>query len=446
MKYLTDLLKGKKITVMGLGLLGRGVGDIKFLSKYVEEIIVTDLKTKKDLRESLEKLKGLKNIKYSLGGHNLKDFENRDFILKGAGVPLNSTYISHAQKNKIPVYMSTALFAKFCPAKIIGITGTRGKTTVTQMVFEILKDHYKRGTVFLGGNIQGMSTLSLLPKIKEKDIVVLELDSWQLQGFGDLKISPQTAVFTTFMSDHLNYYQGDLLRYFQDKELIYKNQGSKDIFFAGEQLCQLPLLFRKRLPKQTKFISENSLPKKVKLKVPGGHNRYNAALAFAVGKTQKISEKNIITSLEKFKGVEGRLQKIMSIKGVDIFNDTTATTPEALNTAIEALSSSKREIILLMGGADKGIDLSILKKPLNDFCSKVYLLNGSGTERLLKEGIIKEEKIAGVFNSLEKAVKSVFSDIKKGDIFLFSPGFASFGMFKNEYDRGDQFNSVVKSL
>ena len=189
-----DYFKDKKITVMGLGLLGRGVGDAEFLAKNGADLIVIDLKIKKQLKTSLDRLKRFKNIKYTLGKHKLQDFRRRDMILKSAGVPLDSPYIKEAKKNKIPIEMSASLFTKLSGAKIIGVTGTRGKTTVTYMIYQILKKAKKR--VFLGGNIKGVSTLALLGKVKKGDTVVMELDSWQLQGFGDSKISPHIAVFT----------------------------------------------------------------------------------------------------------------------------------------------------------------------------------------------------------------------------------------------------------
>src|SRR3989344_8267606 len=203
--------KGKKITVMGLGLLGRGVGDVAFLAECGAELIVTDLKTKEQLKESLEKLAKFKGIKYVLGEHRLEDFRNRDFILKAAGVPLDSVYIEEAKKNNIPVEMSAALFAKFSGLPIIGVTGTRGKSTVTHLIAHILESAGKR--VILGGNVRGVSNLQLLKEINppagRADVAVLELDSWQLQGFGEAKISPHISAFTNFMQDHLNYYKNN---------------------------------------------------------------------------------------------------------------------------------------------------------------------------------------------------------------------------------------------
>lgn len=230
-----EFFKDKKVTVMGLGLLGRGLNDVLFLSKYCKEVLVTDLKSTEDLEASVRELEDLPNIKLVLGEHRLEDFESCDFVLKAAGVPLNSPYIERAREKNIPVYMDEALFVKLAPPVMtIGVTGTRGKTTTTMMIYEILKSSHER--VFLAGNIRGMATLPLLETVKDGDIVVMELSSWQLQGFGDAGLSPHISVFTNFMDDHLNYYQHDRTLYFSDKALIYKNQTEKDFLVCGENI------------------------------------------------------------------------------------------------------------------------------------------------------------------------------------------------------------------
>ncbi len=233
-----DYFYGKKVTVMGLGLLGRGVGDTQFLAENSAEIIVTDMKTETELATSLATLKGYTNIEYHLGGHTAPDFEKRDFILKAAGVPLESEFIAYAKSLDIPVYMSAALVAQIVTkanlgVTIIGITGTRGKSTVTQLVAHILASSGLR--VFLGGNVRGVSNLPLLKALEEGDYLVLELDSWQLQGFGDLKISPHISVFTSFLNDHMNYYKDNKEAYFNDKANIYRHQKEYDVLIASPQ-------------------------------------------------------------------------------------------------------------------------------------------------------------------------------------------------------------------
>ena len=219
--------EGKRITVMGLGLLGRTVGDIEFmLAQGAKHVTVTDIRSAKILAPSVKRLKKYKKVHFVLGKHELKDFSARgghapDFILKAPSIPLASPYIREAEKSGIPMYMSTALFAQFARdkgAKIVGVTGTRGKSTVTHLLYHILKIAKRR--VHLGGNIRGLSTLALLPKIKKGDLIVMELDSWQLQGFDALKISPSVSIFTSFSEDHLNYYPS-MKRYFKDKAAIF---------------------------------------------------------------------------------------------------------------------------------------------------------------------------------------------------------------------------------
>ncbi|MEK7133822.1 MAG: Mur ligase family protein, partial [Patescibacteria group bacterium] len=233
MKSYQEVFCGKRITLMGLGLLGRGVGDAEFLAQCGAELTVTDKKSETELAESIAQLKKYPNITFHLGGHRTEDFTNADTIIKAAGVPLDSPEVAAARAAHVPVVMSTALFAKYAmeaEAKIVGVTGTRGKSTVSHMIFHSLK---KAGRpAHLGGNVRGLSTLALLPDIKSSDICVLELDSWQLQGFGDMKLSPHIAVFTNLMPDHQNYYR-DMDTYFLDKANVFRFQGESDSLFVG---------------------------------------------------------------------------------------------------------------------------------------------------------------------------------------------------------------------
>jgi len=233
-----EFFKGKRITMLGLGLLGRGLNDAKFFAECGAELTITDLKTKEQLEPTLKKLAKYKNIKYVLGEHRLEDFRNRDFVLKAAGVPLDSIYIKEAKKNNIKVEMDESLFVKCAPnVKVIGVTGTRGKTTTTYLIYEILKLAFPK-KVHLGGNIKGLATLPFLKKVKNGDIVVMELSSWQLQGWGEAKICPNISVFTNLMDDHLNYYKGSVEKYFNDKAKIYTNQNKLDYLICGEKISK----------------------------------------------------------------------------------------------------------------------------------------------------------------------------------------------------------------
>ncbi len=457
--------KNKKITIMGLGILGRGLGYTKFLAECGAELTVTDLKSEEQLVTSIKELKkftsaskDLAEIKFVLGEHRLEDFKDRDMVIKAAGVPLDSIYIKEAQKNKIPVEMDVSLFLKCAPeVTIIGVTGTRGKSMVTVLVYEILKQNEKflknpsttlrtkKPSVFLGGNVRGIATLPLLKKVKVGDILICELDSWQLQGFGDSKISPHISVFTSFMPDHMNYYKNSMKKYFEDKANIFKYQKKNDI-----------LIIR---PDVKKLIPKNLESKLIVVK-PDNFQEENLACAVEVAKLLKIPNKNIKKALKNFKGLEGRLQYVKTIKGVKIYNDNNATTPEATMAGIEALSISfpeaqlrgnspklgfgERKIVLICGGADKKLPLDDFVKVVNKYCKAVIMIPGTGTDKLVSSGnVLVTSKYV---KNLNEAVKAALGLASRGDIILFSPAFASFGQFNNEYERGDLFMKIVKKL
>jgi len=163
--------KDKKITVMGLGILGRGLGYTKFLAECGADLIVTDLKPATALRSSLKELRKYRGIKYVLGKHRLEDFRNRDMIIKSAGVPIDSIYIKEARRHKIPIEMDVSLFAKLAPeVMLVGVTGTRGKSMTTALIYEILSKILKNKKIYLGGNVRGVATLPLLKKVKKGDV------------------------------------------------------------------------------------------------------------------------------------------------------------------------------------------------------------------------------------------------------------------------------------
>ena len=415
---------------MGLGLLGRGVGDAEFLAPLVKELIVTDLKSEQELITSVGQLKGFSNIVFHLGEHKLEDFQNRDLIIKAAGVPLNSPFVAEAKKNGVLVRMSADLFAQFATIPIVGVTGTRGKSTVAHMIAHVLKTAGRK--VLLGGNVRGVSTLALLKDVTPDTVAVLELDSWQLQGFGEAKISPNVAVFTNLLSDHLNYYKDNPEQYFTDKTNIFKYQKPGDVLVVGAQVEQH---IRAANPP---VVSTVPALGNWHLNVLGEHNEENAACAAEAARALGVTEEQIKTGLESFEQIEGRLQLVREVRGVKIYNDNNATTPEATIAALKAFEPSKT--ILIAGGADKGLETEVLVAEIKK-CKKVLLLAGTGTDKV-KNDLRNTTMYRSVSGAMQDAVKTASA----GDIILFSPAFASFGMFKNEYDRGGQFMKAVEAL
>ena len=429
--------RGKRITVMGLGLLGRGVGDARYLAECGAELIVTDLKGRTELAESVAQLESFPNIRFVLGEHRLIDFRDRDLILKAAGVPLDSPYIAEAKKNNIPVRMSADLFAELSGVPVIGVTGTRGKSTVAHMLYAILKS--TGAPTLLGGNVRGVSTLTLLSEVTPAHRAVLELDSWQCQGWGEAKMSPHIAVFTTFYADHRNYYKNDPEAYLTDKAYIFLHQTSADTLVLGKQCAPVIIeKFGERIESNVIVADALKFPDTWTLQIPGLHNRYNAALALAAARAIGIPDSESRAALGSFAGVPGRLELLAQKHGVKIYNDTTATTPEATLAALAALPEGRT--ILIMGGADKELAMDALLEKLPE-TKRVILLAGTGTDRL--KSILPE---APVYDTLASAVEDAVSHAVPGDSVLFSPAFASFGMFKNEYDRGDQFAALVEAL
>lgn len=438
-----DYFKGKRITVLGLGLLGKQLGCIEFLAQCGAQLIVTDLKTKKELQPSLNKLKKFKNITYVLGKHRFKDFENRDFILKGQGTPILSPYIAHARKNNIPIEMDDTLFIKYAPnIRIIGVTGTRGKTYTTQLIYFILKQA-KQG-VFIGGNIQGTAALPLLKKIKQGDTVVFELSSWQLQGFGETKISPHIAVFTTFMPDHMNYYNNNIRQYWYDKAQIFRYQTKKDLLIVRPEIVPFIKKYKEKIMSKLVIAKPELLPNIWMLHTPGTHIRANTSAAIAVAEALGIKKEIIKKAVTIFKGVPGRLEFVKKYRGIKIYNDTCATTPEATVAGILAVAdTSQSNVVLIAGGTDKKLDSKILADMITTSVREVVLLPGTGTEKLLP--LIHKHDFY-IAKNIQLALKKALAVAQTGDTILFSPGFTSFGMFMNEYDRGDKFIQAVKLL
>lgn len=441
-----DSFRGKKFTVMGLDGCGRGLKDARFLLEHGAEVLGTDLKEESDLPEAVSLAREFKNFSLALGGHRLEDFRGKDFIIRAALAPIDSPYLAEARKNNVPVVSDETLFLLGAPTiKAIGITGTRGKTTVTHMIHEILKACDKR--VFLGGNIENTALLPFLDKAQDGDYVVMELDSWKLQSFAENKISPSIAVFTTFYRDHMNYYKDNMDAYWRDKSAIFANQDDDDVLILGSQVAKI--FKNKRLEK--KHINLEALPPSWELKILGEHNRENAAMALAAARAVDIPDEISKEVLENFAGVPGRLEFLGEKSGIKYFNDTTATSPEGVIAAFDALEKYKRRIILIGGGADKNLEYKNLAETIPQFIKGLILFKGSASDKMLKElRIISQESVLvdprflihNSVTSMQEAFGLALSMAKEGDIILLSPGAASFGVFKNEYDRGNQFNEL----
>jgi len=437
---MTPSFKGKKVLIMGLGLHGGGVSVAKFFCMQKADVTVTDLKTEEQLAESIEKLKKYK-IKYTLGRHKEADFISTDLIIKNPDVPATSPYLEIARKHNMPIETDISLFLKSSEAFIIGITGTKGKSTTSSLIYHLLKLKYKN--TFLAGNI-GLSPLELLSKIKKNDKVVLEFSSF---GLEDLKQSPNIAVVTNIFPDHLNRY-GTMEEYVDSKKIIFKYQTAKDYLILNEDDV-IVRQFAHETKGNVSYFSLNKKPDKIntkEFKLSGKNNFSNLLAAIEVVKILGLSDKLIEKGIKIFEGVHSRQEFIKEVKGVKYFNDTTATIPEAVISAIDSLSEKfhSGQIFLICGGVYKGVDYTNMAKKIYERQVGVILLPGSGSDKI-KEKLLEYKAIKEV-NSMDSAVKKASEWAKPGDIVILSPAASSFNLFKNEFDRGEQFVKAVKNL
>jgi len=458
--------KGKRVTVMGLGLHGGGMGTVRFLHDAGAKVIVTDLKSKEELAPSLEKIKDLKGIEYVLGQHRSEDFENVDMIIKTPPAPWTNKYIKLALNKNIPVEIDSSLFFKLCSNPIIGVTGTRGKTTTTNIIYEILKTAEKNPIKVGVGQISVLDKLNFL---KKDNIVVFELSSWRLSALGRSKLSPKIAIITNIYQDHLNYYP-TMEKYINDKKYIFLNQKIGDTcilnwddenlkLMEGEVKFDLIKFSKNKIESgKAVYIDDNSIylnngidSKKVldleEINVKGKHNEGNIMAAIAAVSSMGVKSEDIRKTIIDFKGIPHRLEFLNEIDGVKYYNDTAATSPDG---AICGINSFLEPIILICGGSDKGVDMNEFAKVIAEKVKGVIFLKGKATDKIISalKKVLPEdaEKEFEIVDSMPKAVELARRIAEKGDVILLSPGAASFGLFNNEFDRGNKFRQVVAEL
>lgn len=502
-------IKDKRVTVMGLGLNGGGEATVRFLLRHGASVIVTDMKSEADLRTTVDSLNNdgsldKSRLTYRLGGHRIEDFESADCVIKNPGVKYDGNKFLAASK---AIETDISLFLAFSKAPVIAVTGSKGKSSTVSAIYYGLRQ--AGFSAFLGGNIT-VSPLTFLEQTDATTPVVLELSSWQLADLrGRRLLKPHISIITKIIPDHQNFYHS-MLAYVNDKKLIYADQSKRDfaIFdfdsdpaadggtlignwgdvFAKECGATVLRYSKKPLPEgvpgvwqdkngvgkarlSTKILDslpqdyENTTETVLKdLIVPGKHMRQNVLNAALVLRIMGVSPSRIVEVLGRWSGIEHRLEFFHECRVgktvLRFYNDSAATVPEA---AAEATQAFGRSVIFLTGGTDKGLDLSpvangICDNGKNIVPSAVYLLSGSATDKMIADFDAKKIPYKGAFESIEQMLETLRSDLEKEDadfarprgtdtqIVVFSPGSTSFGMFKNEFDRGNQFKAAVRAI
>lgn len=464
-----SFFKDKRVTVFGLGVNMGGVGTVKFLAEHgAREIIVTDIKSRSELGTSLEKLAKYRNITYVLGQHRPEDFTRVDMVIKNPVIPWTNEYVKLAERHGVSVEMDSSIFFALCKAPIIGVTGTKGKTTTTTLIAHILEQAKKRVVRVGIGQIGVLGTLS---KITPESVVVFELSSWRLSALGRLKKSPGVAVLTNVYPDHLNHYR-TMDAYMADKKNIFLFQRRKDVLVANFDDMSVRMLAQDAPGTIFWFSHGNAIDGDgvwvrggnicvssgqnggkelfplARIPLKGDHNVENVLAAIACVLAYGLTPKQIVSALGSFPGIPHRLEYVGEKKGVRYYNDTTATIPEA---AIAALRSFPEPVILIAGGSDKRLEFGAMADAILRHSKGLILFRGDATEKLLsalKARLPDEEKDRRfeVVESMGKAIELAARGAEPGDIVLLSPGAASFGIFKNEFDRGEQFKGAVGAL
>ncbi len=430
--------KDKKVLIFGLGLNQGGVGSAKFFTSQDAKVKVTDLKNADVLKPSIDQLKNFP-IEYTLGEHKNEDIDWADLIIKNPGVKPGNSYIEYAKNQGKQVEQDMGIFLEFVKHhQIIGVTGTKGKSTTASLIYEVLKKSGKK--VVLAGNI-GTSVLDTIPFVDEDTLVVLEISSFQLEAFDTHKFSPKWAVITNITPDHLNYYS-TMEEYINAKKIIGKYQTENDFLFLrkDDPITTTPE-FLNGLKGQIISFSKDNLPKELNPLLMGEHNLENISATYEIGKVFRINLKLQLSSLATFKGVPFRMELIKIWEGISIYNDTCASSPEAGIKAIETFPDS----ILICGGMNKGMNYIKYAEIVDKEVKKVFFLEGDSTDEIKK--LIKNKVlIAGVYNDLEKLLTDIKELAKSDDVILFSPAATSFNLFQNEFDRGRKFNAAVEKV
>ena len=451
--------KNKKVLIFGLGLNDGGLGMTEFFLKEGAKVTITDGKTEEQLKATLKKLERYKGeITYHLGGHIKEDFLNNDIIVRNPAVKPNNEWLKIAQDAGKDIEMEMSLFHKLAPCPIIGITGTRGKSTTTTLIYEFLKKKFGK-KVFLGGNI-GKSAVRELNKLNKKNLCVLELSSFQLKTMDENKISSDISVVTNIYRDHQDWHP-DMQDYINSKKAIFKYQNDDGILvvnidnditktFAKDAPAKV-ITFSLKDSKADYYMDENldiyesgeeilSVKESI---LTGEHNYYNILGALAVARMYDVSQKDIMNVLKTFKGVAGRQEFVREVKGIKFYNDTTATSVEAIEAMFKRFGEEyEGKILMISGGVDKGLEYSKLLPYMNKYLKKLILLAGTASDKMMN--IYSNYK--GPYSDFKTAIQTAYEEASTGDMVILCPGASSFNMFANEFDRGTQFVNYVKSL
>ena len=442
-----------RLVILGGGESGVGTAILGKQKGF--EVFVSD---KGEIKENYKKVLEHFEIEWESGEHTEAKILNADVVMKSPGIPDKVPLVKELVEKGVPVISEIEFASKYTDANLIGITGSNGKTTTTMLTHHLLKDGGLN--VGMAGNI-GDSYAKMVAE-QDFDHYVLEISSFQLDGIVDFK--PHIAILTNITPDHLDRYEYKFENYIASKFRIAMNQDKNDylIYDADDEVIQDWL---KKHPVQSKLVPFSVKRKleegawledktiKIKLEhktlemsedilaLEGQHNVKNTMAASMAAMLVKVRKETIRNSIQSFQGVPHRLEKVLKINHVEYINDSKATN---VNATFYALDGIKKPIIWIAGGVDKGNDYSELMSLVREKVKCIICLGTDSSKLIDAFGNVIDLMVETY--SMEEAVKVAYKVAERGDAVLLSPACASFDLFKNYEDRGDQFKNAVKNL
>ncbi len=472
-------LRGTKVLVMGLGVHGGGLGVARWLLRQGAVVTITDMASAEALAGSIASLREAEDecgatVRYVLGEHRAEDFTSHEVLVINPAVRPGSPWVAMARAAGVRVETEMTLFFRRCPGPILGVTGTKGKTTTALLLAAMLRQEYP--DTVAAGNLR-VSALAALERITPRTPVVLELSSFQLVGLGEVGLSPRYACVTNLSPDHLDYH-GSLAEYVAAKRQIFAHQGPGGIVVVNDALVEygsappseLVSLLGAAPPADSRVLTFSIDPASAAdcrvtvqgqvelvgeelctlsdVALGGAHNHANVLAAATLARSFGISPASIRAAVRTFNGVEHRLELVREFEGVRYINDTTATNPAAAQAALATVAGP---IVLIAGGADKALEFDALAGAIARRVKALVLLAGTATPRLLQALEAAQQATArlpilGPYNDFATAIAAARGQAVAGDAVLLSPGCASFGMFRNEFHRGEEFRHIVQAL
>jgi len=461
-------IRDRYVAVIGLGVFGGGEGAVRFLCQRGARVTVTDLKTAEQLAPAIERLSDLR-VRYSLGWHNIRELTKCELIVANQAIPRSAEVLVACAKAGLPMTTPMNTFLALCPAPTLGVTGSVGKSTTTAMLAALMQ----RGKrpVRLGGNI-GISLLPQVDEISADEVVVLELSCFQLEDSAHLRTSPHVAVVTNLTPNHLDRY-GTHEAYAKSKRSIVEFQKPCDLAVLNATDPILQQWARWGLKGEVIFFDPEDRPgplvkgmnvrsgrliwncgkspqvicRRDEMPLLGAHNTANALAASAAALWMGLSPAKVRQALAAFETLEHRLEECGSPGGLRFFNDSDATTPESTMAGVRSFDGP---LTLIAGGYNKRLDMRALASEIARRAAVFVTIGASGPAlaQLVREAgmHVGRAPVIHEAGSLEDAVHSAARLSVPGSVVLFSPGCASFDMFQNFADRGQQFKELVRGL